>query len=151
MNWLAVDPGVSGTGWALFKGVKLVDWGIITSKETTWERRVRDIVSRMRGNIWAQGDRVFCEWPTGRFTSAAGLAAANSDAMLKLTFLIGALDNQLNGIELIPVQRWKGQLPKEVVQKRAEKFFGVTGFKSHAADAVGIGQFVIEENLLTLA
>jgi hypothetical protein len=150
MNWLCIDPGISGTGWAEFKSSKLVGWGIERSNKLTWQERAREIMIRMEQRA-KNAEKVFCEWPTGRFSGAAGLAASNTDALLKLCFLIGALEVACGSLTLVSVQTWKGQLPKEIVQKRAERFFKTTGFKSHAADAVGIGQFVIESALLTLA
>lgn len=148
MNWVTIDPGISGTGVAFFYGKNLITWGTYRSSRLSWEKCAYDLAQRIFWGYEGKVDKAFCEWPTGRFSSDAGLAAHNSDAILKLSFLIGNLNYAFGGIELIKVQTWKGQLPKELTQKRAEKFFKKTGFKSHAADAVGIGQYCIEKGLV---
>lgn len=68
--------------------------------------------------------------------------------LVKLVMVVGSIVGILSTgcyeIILIPVNRWKGQLPKDVVNKRVERFYGSNnckGFKTHAWDAVGIGLY----------
>lgn len=84
------------------------------------------------------------EWPSGNFLSAKGLAAQNSSSLLKLAYLIGQITGAYSNSVLIPVTKWRGNCPKEMLWKRAERFFDKKNFKNHAGDAVAIGQYCIE-------
>lgn len=154
-KWMTVDPGISGTGWAVFRDAKLHKWGVIRSYEPTWTSKAKDIVKQLRALEWKylrdaeqRYKTVYCEWPSNFTGSAKGLAALNSGSILKLSYLIGKISSLPVYLKLVSVQQWKGQLPKEVTKARAEKYFKRTGFKSHDADAVGIGQYVLEKGLV---
>lgn len=88
---------------------------------------------------------VFIEWP-----SFQSMEAQNTGSIIKLAYLIGRVEQAYRAVDprtrvvLIPVIVWKGNLPKEVTQERAEVFFQEKGFKSHAADAVALGMYVIQ-------
>ncbi len=147
MNWMTIDPGISGTGWALFENNKLDEWGIVYSQKATWTGKSRQICSKMYSYM-GYADHIFIEWP-----SFQTVAAQNTGSIIKLAYFIGKLTSQCEILEdtpytLIPVIEWKGQLPKEVTTQRAEKFFGRKGFKSHAADAVALGQYCIQSKLI---
>ena len=43
----------------------------------------------------------------------------------------------------VPVMQWKGNLPKAVVKKRVMEAFGLEKIPNHAADAAGIGLWVV--------
>lgn len=151
MNWLAIDPGLSGTGWASFRDKNLIRWGIISQKGKNFEERSQHILDGFYGEayeLWKNcNGPIFIEWP-----SFQTMEAQNTGSIIKLAFLIGRLYDRFHWVlsdpKLIPVIKWKGQLPKAVTQARAEVFFGMKGFKSHAADAVAIGQYVIEAGLI---
>jgi len=150
--WLCLDPGISGTGYAFLEGRKLLRYGnVYPEKEyKTWEQRSSSILIKLRIKLasLAVPNRVYIEWPS-QFTGAKGLAAANSNDILKLSCLIGRLAQFfLNGnadVLTVPVQRWKGNLPKDVVAKRkrvrgvfrgpsfliSQLYFATTGRKFH--------------------
>lgn len=147
MNWLTIDPGISGTGWAEFVDNKLEEWGIITSNKGHWTRKSKHICSKLY-LVMGYADHIFIEWP-----SFQTVAAQNTGSIIKLAYFIGKLTSRCEILEnipytLIPVSQWKGQLPKEVTQKRAEKFFKRKGFHSHAADAVALGAYLIKEGFV---
>lgn len=144
MRFLCIDPGLSGTGIAVFNERKLVAWRNIYPKGETFQEKAVDVCREIPLGFHT----AFCEWPTGNFGGAKALAARNSDAILKLCFLIGKLSTQFNEFNLVPVIKWKGQLKKEITQKRAEEFFHQKGFTSHCSDAVGIGKYVLQNNLI---
>lgn len=149
MIWMTIDPGLSGTGYAVFDKRRLIIYGNLYSKQKTFKAKARELsrrlafIERDRGSI-----SVWCEWPSNFMGSKKGIAALHSNSLLKLSFLIGQICARIHGVNLLPVQQWKGQLPKEVTRARAERFFGMKGFKSHAADAVGMGQYIIENKLI---
>lgn len=154
VKWVAVDPGISGTGVAVFRRGTLLDaWNIYPRKEHgyngSWPERCSQIVTAIHTqNIARRFRKVYIEWPS-QFTGLKGLAAANSNDILKLACLIGRLAEYFirehrAQVVLVPVQTWKGNLPKDVMKRRVEKFFG-KNITSHAADAAGIGKFIIEQ------
>lgn len=96
---------------------------------------------------------VTCEFPEFQTSAARSMGWMRGD-LQKLTFLTGVLaravtrhtnhDIQQATFEPVPVSQWKGQLPKDVVQRRIEKELGLPNtrnldIKTHAWDAVGIG------------
>ena len=150
--WCCVDPGVSGTGYAMLERKKLLRYGnVYPEKECeTWEQKSSSVLLKLQIALYplVAPYRVYIEWPS-QFTGAKGLAAANSNDILKLSCLIGRLTqffvNQGSVVITVPVQRWKGNLPKNIVAKRAKKFFGIEKLTSHSADAVGLAQYVLKE------
>lgn len=148
MKWMTIDPGISGTGFACFDRRRLLEWGNIYSTANTWERRSKAIITKISWKEYQGCERMYCEWPSNFQGTGKGQAAINSGSILKLAFLIGGICEKFDDVRLVPVQSWKGQLPKEIVQRRAEVFFQKKGFKSHAADAVGIGQWAIQSGLI---
>lgn len=150
--WLTVDPGISGTGLAVLDGTKLLRYQNVypDSRCKTWEQRSSSIISTLHQILPRHFWRVYIEWPT-QFTGAKGLAASNSNDILKLACLIGRITQMFTehgaSVVTLPVQKWKGNLPKPVVAARAESFFGLKKFtlKMHMADAVGIARYVLKE------
>lgn len=134
--WMTIDPGIN-LGWALFSGKKLKEYGTISGKGKTWDDKVQYVIDDLPH---FPIEKLFIEWP-----SFQSMEAQNTGSIIKLAYLIGRVQERLDTTtELIPVIVWKGNLPKEVTQERAEVFFQKKGFKSHAADAVALGQYVIQ-------
>lgn len=148
--WATIDPGISGSGISLMKGIKLLDYGnIYPGKEwSTWEQRASSILIGIIQFLPMKLSHVYIEFPS-QFSGAKGLAASNSNDILKLSCLIGRISELFvergTKVILVPVQTWKGSLPKEIVAKRAMKYFGLDKLVSHSADAVGLAMFVLKE------
>lgn len=153
---MCVDPGLAGTGIAIFEDKKLLFWTNVYATPVNgnpwlfWKRvveintQIREIVREYR--IY----RAFIEWPTGQFSGKKGLAARNSDSILKLCYLIGYIKGRLDvPIALIPVVKHIGNLPKKVNHLRVKQYFKLdSNLKlGHAGDAISIGKYVIENNL----
>lgn len=148
---ISIDPGLSGTGWARWSNTQLEAVGVIhdRAKDDTLAARCRGIASQILKHIHRFGDmHVFIEMPQ-HMASAKGIAA-QSGSVYKLAFLVGYLAADVYPCEVIVVtpQEWKGQLPKDVVQRRIERILGrskcrAVGIRSHAWDAVGIGLFAL--------
>lgn len=91
-------------------------------------------------------EKLYVEWPAffSRVTAQRG-------DLVKLTFALGWLAKfaTAQGAEFVPLEivKWKGQLPKEIVQKRIRKILtpkwceksGLELATEHAWDAVGMG------------
>lgn len=159
---IGVDPGLSGTGWALWtrdrvrRGFDAVPaaCGIVTSsRRLAWRDKIAAIEHTFVSGIiditrWGT-TTVFVEMPEWQGSAKSAMTWTTGD-MQKLTYLVGYLDGcaQLWAEEFVPVpvSVWKGQLPKDVVQRRIEKIVGLDHcralkIKSHAWDAVGIGLY----------
>ena len=117
-------------------------------REYEWDKKCSIQASRLddllRAPRWTVM-RVVCELPTF-FESAGGLMVASQNDLVKLAYQVGvyggiAYRNHV-AFEPVPVWKWKGQLPKEVVNRRIVRTLGVEAckdFKADVWDSVGIG------------
>jgi len=84
-----------------------------------------------------------------------GAQANNAGDITKLTSLCFALremfliEDDVSQVYYAPVGVWKGQLSKELTQKRMNRLWGLTldSKRADEADAVGIGSYYIREHL----
>ena len=152
IHYLTIDPGISGTGYALWSSPhwELMKTGIysVSSDKVTWEHK---------GHIIAQNIAILCrnysvrkiciEFPA-YFDSSSGNMVAKRGDSVKLTWMVGMICGIVYPLKpvLVPVNNWKGQMPKDVVIRRIQKRLGVErceelGIKSHMWDSVGVGLF----------
>jgi len=149
---VALDQGLSGTGWALFEDGVLQDCGnlyppkdiedwLIRSEE--FSAKIVDFFGQIK-----TGSTFLMEQPAYH-GSDAGQTVARSGSLVRLCYFSGMLHGYLRGegyrIISVPVMKWKGQLPKAVVEKRIYRVLEKQGIplkpKSHAIDAIGIGMW----------
>lgn len=155
-NFLFIDPGLGGTGWALFDGLCIragkpvpkppIQWGTFTDTRGAWLARARRIAAAVAGLCHAYSTDLWLilEWVRLWGGSAKSQAGAGSGNLFKLAALTGMLAAAAPGGRcplLIPAERWKGQLPKRVVYDRVTQAWGeeFVGINEHALDAVGMG------------
>lgn len=174
MNYLfSVDPGLMGTGWAFWEETvgEPLAVGVINSCSTlnnaSWIDRGLDITIQLNSAIFncitkhRFGDTktdprfdtekrtitVLSEYPQFQ-GSAKGYAATTKGDIYKLATLVGMFGARTIEtpfrFEIVEVSVWKGQLPKDIVEKRIRRILGEDactrlGIKTHAWDAVGIG------------
>lgn len=159
MKFITIDPGLGGTGYAVFgEGLFPEKTGVLHSKTTgSWAQRQTDIIEGLDDALSyiSQLDRAYIELPAffesnKGVTCATGKDGGDSD-LVKLSVMVGRIYEAMLGydldIHLIRVNHWKGTLPKKIVSLRIQKRLGLesTGeevFGDHACDAVGIGLFV---------
>lgn len=160
-NWImAVDPGLQGTGVAIFRPEKfgtmptMVDI-LKAPKDGDWWTRCHAL-SKAIANLVPNpyGTTVVCEM-TQYMQAAHRQMSWKTGDMQRLTFLIGCLFATLQAdgyTEFLPVETsgWKGQLPKKIVEDRIKRKLGAKacrnlGLKSHEYDAVGIGLWAMGE------
>lgn len=152
---LSIDPGLSGTGvavWAYEEWEKLVP-PVLTKNiyETKGLNHLSVRMDSLWENLWkwkleatacAQIEGVMIEQPKD-FDSVKGQAAAKESSIVKLSMLIGYLTCGFvsKGIPVlyVGVNEWKGQLPKDLVKNRLQSTFPDLKCESHSWDAVGIG------------
>jgi Holliday junction resolvasome RuvABC endonuclease subunit len=144
---LSIDPGLGGTGLAFWHDSKLRRCGILRCKNdrAPWEQRVKELGEAVVNaatelNVGA----VAIEYPAF-FGSVGGQMVAARGDLVKLATLVGFMAGRLHPVpvEFIPVNTWKGQLPKDVVEKRLRrmfpKFTSRFDVRSHMWDAIGVG------------
>ena len=152
-KFLTIDPGISGTGWALWnREMRLVNAGILTGKGK-WNQKAEQICEKLahliRENRENHTITGYIEIPSF-FQSAGGEMVARRGDLVKLTWVAGMLHRTIVGqggfVRMVPVSMWKGQLPKHVIENRVMKRLGIQcvklGIRSHAFDAVGIGLYL---------
>jgi len=150
---LSVDPGTKHTGWACFigKNYDCSDVVSVTNHKLSWLQRLDlmtvEVVSLCKKH---NVDIVIIEEPQLFIGSLKGRAASNSGAVLKLTALVYSIRSlcKSRGLQvlLVPVQRWKGQVPKEVMQGRLEKQLGRVFTDNNESDAVGLGLWFLKNS-----
>lgn len=153
----AIDPGVSGTGWAIIEWVPqsaddyiLVDAGnIYASPSMTWDRKAAAITGRLAKVIekYSPGEYV-CEFPT--FMERM-VVASKTDSTVKMAFITGMFAEMIRDwdrshLNLVLPNTWKGTMSKDLVKRRIhKKIHPAHTFKAHALDAIGIGLHYIGE------
>lgn len=165
---IAIDPGLDGTGWALWSNdesltdtphIPLAVGTARAPREGELAYRCSELWDKIHHQLTAErtylplvwrraSTYVFLEIPQHFASSARGIAA-QAGAVYALAFLVGFFAAKFQGCSVIVFtpNEWKGQLPKEVVERRLRKKLGSSfdtlGIKTHAIDAVGIGMHAI--------
>jgi len=155
MRIVAIDPSYEkeGLGYAIFEDEKLTSWGTIDSgveKDASFEVKVSATIDALNARIsdWCTPMRLVIEMPEvwGGFKAAM---SSKTGVLHKLFFFVGALwywawrsDNIVP--VLIPVRKWKGQLPKEVMRGRIERSLNIKTNSTHEADAIGLGLYYMK-------
>jgi len=153
-----IDPGLSGTGYAIWTweagGGRMtppLTCGVLTApSKKSWDDRVQWYFIELcelyiHNKCWG----TIVEWPNYRPTMMGQMVAARGDlgklfAISTVCLSVGWSNNGFGSP--ISVNKWKGQLSKEIVRKRIEKRIGLVAvdgskIESHAVDAVGIGLY----------
>lgn len=149
---LTIDPGLSGTGYAYFyEGQLKICRQIIPDPKMTMEDKAFTIKTMILQAIaYFDIEEVFIEYPKV-FGGATNYAIAMRGDIVKLAWLVGYLCGAMRTSKktrytLLPVNTWKGQLPKNVVENRVRKVYPVSNDKmkieGHAIDAVGMGLYL---------
>jgi hypothetical protein len=157
MTLIAIDPGIDGTGIACFDDMDIRRYGLYFAEVWTrpahldWQSVAASLAWKLDNLVSTYGMHcgVVCEWPR-YFTGAVGQAATAKGDIHKLSYLIGQFGlvckmHYIN-MQLVPVNDWKGQLPKATIERRILRVIGAEhckslGLKDHAFDAVGIGMY----------
>lgn len=153
---IAVDPGLQGTGIAVFHRETLIDAVVLTTaskhKSRSWPARADELADMLhgfcdQGKQTMRGERtiILCEMPEFQAGSARSMGWKTGD-LQRLAYLVGLFAGRCREHHFAPVSvsLWKGQLPKTVVQERVTARIGAAtikqvGVETHAWDACGIG------------
>ena len=150
MRLMAIDPGLQGTGVAIWNSTSHVPihCDVLNGpKGVDWIRRVDTIavqVSRLVQQY--QVDGIVCEMM--EFHGTAKSAMSWHGDLQRTLILIGTIYGMTRircpFFRLTPPSEWKGQLPKSVTIRRVRRAIGREACRklaitTHAWDAVGIG------------
>ena len=152
-NLMAIDPGLQGTGVAIWTKDRPVPVlaTVLTSKgaeSKDWIHRVSRISEQIQ-DLAMEHDvqEVVCEMMEMHMSARAQMMWKSGDFQRTL-FLIGAMYGVTESFvvkwSVTPPSQWKGQLPKSITIKRVRRILGDRacarlGIDKHAWDAVGIG------------
>jgi hypothetical protein len=152
-SMMAIDPGLTGTGVAIWKGSnhRPVHAEIVHSRGALsdhWLGRVNHIAVQVQELAMEHSVReIVCEMMEMHQSARAQMMWKAGDFQRTL-ILIGAIYGMTEAFvihfRLTPPSEWKGQLPKSVTINRVKRAIGPDvcrrlDLDKHAWDAVGIG------------
>lgn len=162
---VGVDPGLNGTGVAVVErydtGLSIMGAAVLyvpnKQRQDSWtwraeylavelERTIHELIPN--AHLLATNVGIVCEFPQ-MFGSAGSRMGFSTGDLVKLAHLVGVFHgtvlHQMNERLFHPVEvnTWKGQMPKDVVMRRLQKFYredpeSLEGIETHAWDALGI-------------
>lgn len=150
MSLLAIDPGLQGTGFAVWNQhyVPMACGVIQGPRGPDWMARVDHIACALSDLVNEYGvKRIICE-QMELYASAASSMSWKTGDLQRTVFLIGTIHGmtrrRVRRFILVTPREWKGQLPKSVTIHRVKKALGPRAcrelrIQTHAWDAVGIG------------
>lgn len=151
-DWLSVDPGLGGTGWAKWHGHTLEGSGSYKGKGGPWHERAADVAKFMQGFplFPTYADTIYYELPFIALDGGKTEMSARKQDVIKLTMLAGMIASKFERAIPVPVIRWKGQLSKTLSKERVVKQLSRIQYRprtktSHEIDAIGIGFYVIKQ------
>lgn len=145
---LSVDPGTT-IGCALWDEGELYSTIELKSASSDWFMHTLSLSELFSGYLQAhRPQRVYVEYPK-LFESDGGKVSARSGSLVKLAFNVGMLVQccwgENTSVKLVDVNEWKGQMSKELCQKRILKHLPSlkrSQLSDHVWDAIGIGLHV---------
>ena len=149
----ALDPGVGGTGIALFEESSVAPVHHLTihrPRAHSWQAKAQGMMHKLGSFLVTyEPTTLYIEEPLF-ISTAGGRAVAGRGDLVKLTLLAGACWGVAREhgvrVEFVPVRNWKGQLPKKVIEERIRYILGGKYedliLPDHEWDAIGIGLFL---------
>src|SRR3990167_3684661 len=129
---------------------------LITQKPTVYNNYLQTIVKQAQGiynydlTLPSDPQTVVIEFPIFYASSSLGHAVASTGGLLKLCAVTGAIASiyDYKAVHAVPVNIWKGQLPKRVVMERIIRIIGQAKcnelkLQKDMWDAVGIGLWAL--------
>ena len=154
MKILSIDPSIKSLGWAEFsvncstKKAILINVGYFQIRKGDWIIKLDQMISCIN-MLMKDINIVLIELPHIYTVGKKGIVAGNSESIMKLSSFVFAarqriLDQNIK-VELIPVSKWKGNVPKLITKKRVEKHWNFISNNNDIIDAVGIGDYWIRK------
>lgn len=155
---LTVDPSIANLGFAIttFDGI-VIRFGIVTQhkRQHNYPSRALSISLALRHAVSSFHHPIahaIVEMPE-RWVSSRGTKATDSEAVQKLYLTVGSivLTLRICGCQLwyIEPSRWKGQVPKHLMIRRAKQWLAkqdmvIDKITDHEAEAILLGKFSYE-------
>lgn len=120
-------------------------------KDGGWLRKATSITMQVRALTHRfSADLVLIEYPRAR-PDATSLKASLGGALGKLFVVVGMMAqasiSEGAQVKLVPVEQWKGNVPKEVTIDRVLRDYGIAVRDHNIADAIGIGRWYFKERV----
>ena len=164
-RFLAVDPGLRCTGWALFEDGRLVACGAVKSDPRQPAAEVAGLVAKRLLAYGAEATAAVVELPQVYRSSRS---KGDPNDLVAVATIAGAVAAQADRAVYVSPHQWKGSVPKAaqlsryIVHRRNEKALddaGCAAYRSglapwaaslrhNIADAVGIGLYALRTRLL---
>jgi len=148
-HYLTIDPGLAGTGVAIWSAAEFNGRSATPVYHKAFRKNALDPYLQEFSELikWYGVTKVWIENAHYHGTgSAKGQMVASSGGLVKLAKFIGAVQGLCFAlgvqIRTVDVPEWKGQLPKEVVNKRILAVWPECACTTHDWDAVGIGLYL---------
>lgn len=159
---LSVDPSINACGYAVHEisTKKLLDHGLISPKKAIKKkegastfiaksRYVLDTIAEIMDDYGADSVQLVLEIPD--HWGDQGFLARESGSIYKLTFVCGMICSLSPDIVTYLPREWKGQMKKEVMQRRLAKFCAgivdIPSLNHNIVDAIGIGRKFLGEKV----
>ena len=159
---LSIDPSINACGYAVhnIRTKELLDHGLISPKkaikrkESTQSfieksRCVLDTIAAVMDEYGADSVQLVLEIPD--HWGDQGYLARESGSIYKLTFVCGMICSLSEHIVTYLPREWKGQMKKEVMQRRLAKFckdtIDIKSLNHNVVDAIGIGRKFLGEKV----
>lgn len=143
--YIGVDPGVHLSAYAILEKDYLLDCGF-------FETQIQSIQYWLKQKIPIFNTTLVIELPDKIHRNVCKKDILSLTRMTERIFTLGFLHGCITIYQ--PVRRWKGNLPKEVIQKRMEDIYGKLSTKfsilksqqHHIYDAIGIADYTKKRN-----
>lgn len=152
MSYLAIDPGIRGTGLALFEygemyPVKVSN--VCPVQSDPWENRLHYVCTLVEEFIMKNRPAdCYIEQPAFMGSTREGIMCARNGDLVKLCFLAGAIYWVCSGANckmfLVTPQQWKWRTKKSdahIVLRKKLPLLKNRKYTEHELDAIGIGLY----------
>lgn len=147
---LYLDVATRKTGYAVFVGLRLDQYGLLRGHSIEWSTRCEEITRKFKSlRVDVGPDSMTLEYPTFQ-AGTKGMAAARSGGTLELAYLCGMLVEAGYGLRssLVPFRTWAGQVTKEMTCRRVNRRFGLMAdyrtSDNDWADAIAMGAWALK-------
>ena len=141
--YFVIDPGLS-SGWSIWdKKWNLLKFGIVSGRGEDWREKMESVSKRLRIiSRKYKATKTYIEQPRV-FQGEFGSMVARRGDVVKLSMIVGQIAGRVGTpVEYVEIYDWKGNLPKDIVEKRVRRLLPGVKARSHEVDSIGMGLFL---------